>query len=91
MFEVYVDGYRALRAYPEFVSLVTLVRYALLALIGLLIILTLLHGAYLLGYNSPLYRRRSPRPGWSRRLLPILGLFFALVIGMYWGAGRLVA
>ena len=91
MFEIYVDGFQALRAYPEFMSIFTLLRYMLLALTGGLVVLAVLHVMFMLGYNSPLYRRKSPRLGWSKKLLPALAVFFAVAVGLYWLSGRLIA
>lgn len=91
MFEIYTDGFRLLWEHHEFQVLIRLFRYGLLALAGLVVVVGLLHVLYMLGFNSPLYRRRSPRVGWSKKILPALALLFAAFTGLFWLSGQWIA
>lgn len=91
MFDMYLDGLRALWRYPEFQTVLQACRYALLALAAAVLIIGLLHVLYMLGFNSPLYRRRSPRVGWSKRIVPAATILFLAFTGLFWLSGRWIA
>lgn len=91
MFDIYEDGLRALWQYPEFQTVMQVFRYGVLVLAGIMVIVGLLHVSYMLGFNSPLYCRRSPRIGWSKKILPVITLLFMAFIGFFWLSGRWIA
>jgi hypothetical protein len=90
MLTIYSDGFRMLWEYREFQIVFEVFRNALLALIGVVTLLVLLHVLFLLGYNSWLYRRRSPRPGWTKRFFGAAVVLIVLSYGIYWLAGTWV-
>lgn len=89
--DIYFDGLQALWQYPEFQTVLQACRYVLLALAAGVLIIGLLHALYMLGFDSPLYRRRSPRVGWSKRILPAVTILFLAFTGLFWLSGRWIA
>lgn len=91
MLELYLEVLRDLLVYPEFRVALQGFRLTFLVVAASLIVLALLHTVYVLGYNSPLYRRKSPRPGWTKRFVPSLALLFLVMLTLYWFTGYAIA
>ncbi|HAC56122.1 TPA: hypothetical protein DCF80_01350 [Candidatus Saccharibacteria bacterium] len=89
--ENYIEVFRDLWQYQEFRVLYHSLRYSLLVIAMLLIVFFLLHIIYMLGYNSPLYRGKSPRIGWSKRLIPSILILFSILLGLFWVGGYMIA
>jgi hypothetical protein len=83
MFSAYTQILRDLWQYHEFQILYLGLRYALLVIVLGLLIIMLLHVSYLLGFNSPLYSRRSPKQKWNKRFFPAMAIIIICIYALY--------
>jgi len=94
MFDTYLSIARDLLAYREFHGLILLLQAVLWLCLLAIVVVVLLHVLYLLGYQSPLYKKRSPRANWSRRFFGsslLVGLLILLVLrGCEWVGENIV-
>lgn len=84
MIDVYRNGLSRLLEFREFMVLYTALRYGLLLLIVALLMVALLHILYVLGFNSPLYKRKSPARGWGKRFAVALLSLLVIIAAYYW-------
>ncbi len=69
--------------YQEFQVVWMLLSWLIMLIIVFIAMIVLLHIVYILGYNSPLYYKKSPNRGWSKRLLPTALLLIGVLSGIY--------
>jgi ABC-type sugar transport system permease subunit len=88
MLDAYVSIARNLFSYQEFWALFKLFQASLWVLIIVIIVMVAMHVLYMLGYQTPLYKKRSPRARWSKKFyrasVAMSLLMLAILTGMEW-------
>lgn len=88
MFDTYWNLTKDLFSYQETHQLLSLLRAGLWVLLALISVMIMLHVVYMLGYQSPLYRHRSPRPNWNKHFftasLAVSVVILMVLLGSGW-------
>lgn len=82
MIDTHLPLLKDLFSYPEFRVLFGFLQALLWVLLLLIVVMVVLHVAYLLGYQSPLYRKRSPKLRWSRQFFAVSLLTSATILAV---------
>ena len=82
MLDVYLDIAENLLSYREFWGLLQLLQAILWMLILLVIAIVVMHFMYILGRETPLYRKRTPKARWNKRFFRAAGLVLALIMAV---------
>lgn len=93
MLDLYKRLAEDLFAYKEFRALFSLFEAGLWLLVGLIVVVIVLHVLYMLGRQSPLYKKRNPRANWSKHFFRaaflVIILLVALLAGVEWLQGNI--
>lgn len=91
MLDTYLDIARNLFSYREFWGLMHLLQAVLWILILLVIAIVVMHFMYILGRDTPLYRKRTPKAKWNKQFFRgsalVLSLILTVLLGLEW-AGK---
>jgi hypothetical protein len=85
MLDIYLDIAENLLSYKEFWGLLHLLQALLWLLILLVIAVVVMHFMYILGRETPLYRKRTPKARWNKQFFRASGLVLALILGVLLG------
>lgn len=66
----------------------SLLRAGILLAIGVIVAILLLHTLHIMGQSSPLYRKRKPVEGWTKRVFTAGILLIAVLLVLLWALGR---
>ena len=73
-------------SYQEFRALVSLFQASLWVMILIILVFVVMHVLYMLGYQTPLYKKRSPRAHWNKRFFRSAFLMSLLILAVLTGA-----
>ena len=86
MLETFWNIVGDLFSYREFLAVFHLFQSVLWVLILVVIVMVVMHVLYMLGYQTPLYKRRSPRAHWSKRFFRGAVVIVLLILSVLAGA-----
>lgn len=63
-------------------------RAAILLAICIIMVVLLMHTLHIMGQDSPLYRKKKPVEGWTKRVFTAGVLLIAILLALLWFLGR---